>query len=96
MLEEEQGNTTTNCTWSEKKINDKIKLESFFLLFHTHKEKKKRLNNKKSDYILSLRFACMIFLTMASVQVFFPGRAFMARIILSSAFHLSWRLRACE
>ena len=43
----------------------------------------------KTRYSFNLRLACMIFWTMASVQVFFPGRDWMARIILSSAFHLS-------
>ena len=41
-------------------------------------------------------FACMIFRTIHSVMVFFPGNLLIDSIILVSAFHLSCRFLALE
>ena len=53
-------------------------------------------NHHKEPLQFEFLLACMILLTMASVQVFLPGRLLIALTILSSAFRLSCKFVPLE
>ena len=50
------------------------KKHTFILVARTLLQINHNVSHNKTRYSFDLRLACMIFLTMASVQVFFPGR----------------------